>query len=142
MRKFLAKFLLSFIVLYALFHLADFEILKQIVLSGTSLILDILGKSYSVSGAVISTGTMSFAIVASCTGVVSFSIFTALLYATGKARSHFPYIAAAIPLFLVWNILRASATVYFESVLLHHLLWMGSLFLILALYLAATKEGG
>ncbi|MCD6414760.1 MAG: archaeosortase/exosortase family protein [Candidatus Diapherotrites archaeon] len=152
MKEFLGKFFLVFSILYLFFHAVDLFFglllpLRQFVAVSSFMLLAMLSLPVSLSGLTITLGGSSFTIITSCTGVVSFSIFAGLLYATPmkKEKRKLTYITAFFPLAILWNVFRVTATLSLGGELievLHNTFWMLSVLLVLGIYLLILKLDG
>ena len=156
LKEFLTRFLLMFVILYIFFNLpeiaepldcqfTDFLYpLKEIVAISSTWLLRLFGNTVFLDGVTISVGAVRFTIISACTGVVSFSIFSGLIYATPMKRKGY-YLALSFPVFLVWNILRVTLTLSFGAELvelLHSSFWLISIFIVLGLYMLVLKKEG
>ncbi|MBN3036823.1 MAG: archaeosortase/exosortase family protein [Candidatus Diapherotrites archaeon] len=134
--EFFAVFLASFSVLYVFFHVVDLLLLKEVVARASVLALNALGQSASLSGVVVQSAGLSFAVVTSCTGAVSFSIFAGLIAAT-PMKNKAVYAVMAFPVFMLENVARITLTLMSGQSyqLMHNAAWMLSVLVVLSLYM-------
>jgi exosortase/archaeosortase family protein len=152
--EFLKRFFAVFLGLYVLFLLPelaqgfgvpfpDFLLpLKLFVAFASTTMLQLLGSPASLEGLTITAGLITFTIVSSCTGVVSFSLLTALLHATPMKRKSF-YALLGFFLFVLWNVVRVVLTLSFGGGLariLHDAFWMLSVILVIGAYLLILRR--
>ena len=152
LKTFLLKFFTVFSVLYLFFHVVDIFFnalffLRMIIVLASFSILNFMGLPAGVSDMTIRLWDSSFTIVTSCTGVVSFSIFAALLYATplNNNKRKPIYLALFFPLTTLWNVMRVILTLSMRgdsTELLHNTFWMFSVLLVLGAYLIVLKIDG
>ncbi|MCD6522936.1 MAG: archaeosortase/exosortase family protein [Candidatus Diapherotrites archaeon] len=135
-KSFALRFIIFFSGMYFALLVFDTPILKTIVGHATYALLLLSGKHVELIGNMIVAPTYAFVIVSSCTGIVSFSIFAALLYATNNIDSEKKVIYALLsfPIFLLWNILRVYLTMITDSFVIHDTLWIASVVIVLLLY--------
>ncbi|MCD4740206.1 archaeosortase/exosortase family protein [archaeon] len=151
------RFFLVFVLLYLFFLIPEFSKamgfafpdflfpLKVIVASGANFLLGLIGVNVFLSGLTLTLlgGTLiNFTIVSSCTGVVSYSIFAGLLYAT-PLKNKLLYALLGLPLFVLWNVLRVTLTLSFGRGLiesLHNGFWFLSIILVMGVYLVILKR--
>jgi exosortase/archaeosortase family protein len=136
-RDFWIKFSLIFIGLYIFFLFADLNSLRYLVATASAGLLKLFGANFVLSGDTIMFGPARYVIVSSCTGVVGFSLFTALVAAAPLKRKTI-YILAAFPLFVAWNVLRVTATVLWSDA--HFWLWAATVAIVLVLFDWVVKK--
>lgn len=139
--SFAKRFILFFVGVYVSLTIIDAPILKHIIISLSQKLLILFGVSPTVSNHTISLGNNAFTIVSSCTGIVSFSIFSALLYATTSLQTNKKlfYALASFPLFMLWNVLRIFLVLLTGEQWIHDSLWLISTLVIFLLYVSILK---
>ncbi len=130
-KGFWLEFALVFIGLYIFFLFADLNSLRFLVATASAGLLKLLGASFTLSGDTIFFGSVRYIIVSSCTGVVGFSLFAALVAASPMKRKAI-YLVAAFPLFIAWNVFRVTATVLWTDT--HFWLWAATVAIVLVLF--------
>ena len=143
--RFLYNFFIVFLLLYIFFHAVDFYFLKKLVVDLSFAILRLLNSSVTVEDLTILSPDVSFTIVTSCTGIVSFSIFSGLIYATPikSPRRKLLYILLSFPIFFCWNVMRVVMTLCVGGRLVyffHNFFWMFSVGIILFLYFLVMRR--
>jgi exosortase/archaeosortase len=136
-RDFWVEFFIVFVGLYTFFLALDWEFLKLLVATASAGLLKLLGVAAVLSGSTVVVGPVSYVIVASCTGVVGFSLFAALV-AASPLKMKGQYLFAAFPLFVAWNVVRVVATVLWSE--LHFWLWLATVAIVLVLFDWAAKR--
>jgi len=137
MKDFWLEFFIVFTGLYTFFLALDFPFLKSLVATASAGVLKLLGVTAVLSGSTLVVGPVSYMVVASCTGVVGFSLFAALVAATPLRRKG-GYLFAAFPVFVAWNVVRVTATVV--APWLHVWLWFATVVIVLALFEWAARR--
>ena len=130
-KEFWLKFFVIFVGLYVFFLALDLGSLRVLVATSSAGLLKLLGYNFALAGDTIFFGSARYIIVASCTGVVGFSLFAALV-AASPAKRKAKYLLAAFPLFIAWNIVRVTATVLWADA--HFWLWAATVLIVLVMF--------
>lgn len=154
LKNFLKRFLMVFLGLYLFFLLPELASplnlpfpdflfpVKLFVAFASMMVLQFMGSSVTLEGLTLSLSATNFTIISSCTGVVSFSIFAGLIYATPMKNKKY-YLLLGLPLFVLWNVFRVTLTLSFGDDLvgiLHNGFWLLSIILVMGVYLIVLNR--
>ncbi len=150
---FVARFFLSFFILYAallgidhFFPTATLLFKVFVARSSSILLAAYFGTATSISGTVIFSGNSLYSIVVECTGLVLAILLFSLLYASKLSPQKIAfYLAAYMPFLLAFNVFRVSLTIaigifYGQDAMdaVHVTLWLVDSALVMALWMRAT----
>lgn len=108
-RRFLALFLISFVVLYALIHILPLQFLDVFVANAEASILSSAGHAAVTQGTTLFVGKAAFEIVVDCSGLVMMIMFFSLLYSTG-VKITWQKLLKYFAFFFVFNLIRLAFT--------------------------------
>ncbi len=134
----MARFFSVFLVLYFLTTSVEFESLKKAVAATVHFFVSIAGPDAALAGTSILFGGFDFSIIQLCTGVVSMSIFAALILTYPSTAKEKILSIAFLPVIFFFNALRISVVILssgmFEKdtvLFLHEQTWVLTAFFVL-----------
>lgn len=108
-RRFLALFIISFVVLYALIRILPLQFLTVFIANAEASILSSAGHAAVAQGTALFVGNQAFEIVVDCSGLVMIILFFSLLYSTGVKIS-WQKLLKYFAFFFVFNLIRLAFT--------------------------------
>ncbi len=133
------RFVVGFILLYAIFLILPMMPLQTIMASAVGMTLKLVGITSIVNGPGISTSFGEFYVVKDCLGISSIAIFVSLMFATSGLPNKDKLKTSLLSLivFPIWNYLRIVISLALGKTnfqVFHFALWSVSIVTIMVLY--------
>ena len=147
--KVMLRFFSVFLTLYLITTFFELEFLKHAVATTSYFFVSIIEPQATLMGTSIFFGGFEFIIIQLCTGVVSMSLFTALIFTYPSTAKEKLISLAFFPIIFLFNALRISVVILSSSLFdnstvlfLHEQTWLLTAFFVLfCWYLFLNKTG-